>query len=222
MKKLVYLFLMLSFIVQGQEANTPHRFVLGGSLSGVSNTVIAPETRIMTPTFDIINPGSSNSNHSFNLSPYFAWQLNPRSLFGLRLNTGFGLSRQKTDGIQEPTFKSNSFTYGLGLFYRYYINPANRLRVFVSPSVNGFITNGTVEQRAPSLEENRSINFSTGISLGATFSITEKWNLLVNIWGVGFNHSNFRTASDPESRITNSINASFSLSRINFGAEYSF
>jgi len=66
------------------------------------------------------------------------------------------------------------------------------------------------------------VSINLGIGLGATYSISERWNLLINIWNARYARTNSRTATQPESQITSTISANFSIQNIGFGAELSF
>lgn len=222
MKNLIFLFLAFSFFAQAQDSTTPYRYVVGGSLSGSSNNFITPESESIIGTSTTINPRLSTQSHSAFFSPYFGWHLKNNSVLSLRLSTGFSLSKTFDEGRNLDTFRSSSFTIGGGFFYRHYINPANKFKIFVQPFVNGTVTNGQTMQAAPFLVEFRSFNFNAGAGLGTLLSISDKWNLLVNIWSISYNHNNSRSATEIKPRIDNSIIAGLSLSTVSFGAEYTF
>lgn len=222
MKNLIFLFLLLSFALHGQESDNTNRYILGGSLSVFSSNNINPESESTVSGTTFISPGSKSNNHIVGFRPYLGRQINQRSIIGVRFSTGFSLSKFRFDDEDEDSFRQFSYTIGGGLFYRYYINPKNKLKVFVQPFADISTINGESEQAAPSFEENRTINFDAGIGLGLIFSLSEKWNLLANIWSIDYRHSNFKTALKPESEISNTINANLSITNIGFGAEFSF
>jgi len=223
MKNLILFFLVLSFAANGQETETQSRFLLGGTLSYSNTTFIAPETE-----FDPSNPSAfifqrqESITHNAAIAPYFGFRLNDQSFAGLVLNLGYQSSVTRIDNEEDPVFKNESFIYGGGLFYRFYINPANRFKVFAQPFVNYQITETDIVNFNPAFEEQRRVSFNAGASLGAVYSVSEKWNLLVNIWSISFARSNFKQASEPDEQITNTFNANFSIQNIGFGAEYNF
>ncbi len=224
MKNLIFFFVLLSFAAKGQDNETTNKFILGGSISGSYFNTQQPEQEIMPPgstsTFTTVQ--SSNNNYNFRLSPYLGFQLNNRSLIGIQTAVGFSGFTSKFNNDDDNTTKSRSSLFGTGLFYRFYLNPKNKFKLFIQPSTNVSVENATREDFAPALEEQRTIVFDAGIGLGATYRIAEKWNLLVNIWNVRYNYNNFRSGGEDESTIRTFVSAGLSLRSISFGAEYLF
>jgi len=224
MKNLILFFLVLSFAANGQETETQSRFLLGGTLFYSNTTFIAPETE-----FDPSNPSAfiflrqESVTHNAAIAPYFGFRLNERSFAGFILNLGYESGLTRIDNEEDPRLRNTSLIYGGGIFYRNYFNPTNRFKVFGQPFVNYTTTEIEVEQSGtPALEEQRRVSFNAGASLGAVYAVSEKWNLLVNIWSIRYSKSNFKRASDPEAQITNTFDANFSIQNIGFGAEYNF
>lgn len=223
MKNLIFLLLLLSFALQGQESENTKRFILGGSVSGFTNTTDSPEReQINGGGFASTLVGSSSSNHLLDFRPYFGLIINQRSIVGARLSTGFSLRKFRFDNQDEDAFRRSTLTLGAGLFYRYYINPNNKFKVFIQPFADYEVINGETEQASPFFEEDRRVSFTAGVGLGLVFSLSEKWNLLANIWSVNYNRSNFKAALEEDPEIQSTLNADFSIRTISFGAELSF
>ena len=222
MKNLIYLFLLLSTIIQAQESGLSPRYLVGGSFSGSSSIDTYPTTSTTISGTTFTSIGGKSSLHRLNFSPYFGWCLNPRSILGASLSTGFTLQRFRSDNRDEDTFREFTYTLGGGFFYRHYLNPSNRLKFYVQPFTSLSVVNGETLQAAPAVEEDRTIRYSVGAEFGFVYSISKKWNLRTNIWGASYSHTSFRTGSEAETQKDNFFSASFSLSRISFGAEYIF
>lgn len=224
MKNLIFFFLLLSFSATGQENETSNKYILGGGIFASIFSQETPEQEITNPvsTTTTIQNGLIRRSYDIVLRPYFGFQLNQRSLFGLRGEIDFSGSSTIPVGFEEFTSRIRSFGYGAGAFYRFYINPNNKFKIFLQPSTNLSVENITRDSFAPSLEEQRLIEFDAGIGLGATYQIAKKWNLIVNIWNASYLYSDFRAGSQTESTIRSFVSANFSLSNVFFGAEYLF
>jgi len=77
------------------------------------------------------------------------------------------------------------------------------------------------EGSLPVVEIN-TFSISALASVGVSYSVTERFNLLVNFWRVGYEFSNTDSSLESMSLDSHSFVANFSLSNITFGAEYSF
>lgn len=222
MKNLIFFFALLSFTAQGQDSETNNKFIFGGSISGFISSNVLPEQEIVSSGSTLSTSRFSSNSYSFGISPYLGFQLNQRSLLGIQAAAGLSGFTSRSGDNDETISRTKRTTLGAGLFYRLYLNPKNKFKVFIQPATNVRILNSTREDSAPALEEQRTVEFDAGVGLGATYQIAEKWNLLVNIWNVRYNYSNFRSGGEDESTIRTSIIGNFSLRSISFGAEYLF
>jgi hypothetical protein len=222
MKNLIFFFVLLSFTAKGQDSETTNKFILGGSITGFISSNVSPEQETINSGTTLTSSRRSSSNYSIGISPYLGFQLNKRSLIGIQATAGFSGFTSRFSDNNEITSRTKRTVLGTGLFYRFYLNPNNKFKLFIQPASNVRIQNTTREDFAPAFEEQRTFEFDAGVGLGATYQISEKWNLLVNIWNIRYNYNNFRSGGQDESTISTFVSAGFSLRNISFGAEYLF
>lgn len=223
MKKIVFIFLGLlcySFS-HAQETKVEKGLVIGGSLSGTYQQDIRQTTTIPAIGGFVLDPEvNRNTTIRLFIRPYLGKKLNSKSILGFTPILGY--SRNANSMNEVTNFVSSVFDLGGGFFYRYYLNPKNKLKGFVQPFTNFTASFGNIEQFAPVLIETRAYTFNLGVGFGATYDLNDKWRLLVNVWSTSFQNSSFNSGNQESSTRSNSIDLNFSISNIRFGLERFF
>ncbi|MEO1714898.1 MAG: hypothetical protein AAFU60_16325, partial [Bacteroidota bacterium] len=173
--------------------------------------------------------GTSTSparNTSFGASPYLGRQFNDQTLLGVRLE--YQGRFYKAEGVVLSTlidtidFTRVNHQGGLSIFLRWTFNPQNKVQVFVEPSLG--YTAQVAELANDGIPFDREITQfgSLNASLGATYSLSQRWRLLVRSGSASLLVGQWRLDNSSKRNNFTLFNTSLSLSSIRFGAELLF
>jgi opacity protein-like surface antigen len=163
-------------------------------------------------------------NLNFGIFPAFGFQLNNHWEAGIRLN--FSTDIRKRD---YQNYERNINDYGIGIFGRYFINPDDKFKVFISPNAGFEIskrhlqTSITVNNEKIKNEHDETwYNAGLNLSIGATYHLNKRLRLLTYL---GFLEYGYNFTEDDENDVKYSEhNFKFTgnLSNISLGIEYQF
>jgi len=162
----------------------------------------------------------------------FGISINP--YFGIRINQGFLIAIQPSysyfeteyyesgTGNSELIASNTSQSVGIGLFFRDNLKTIGRFKIFIQPSLGAEIQMEETQEGSFPVVEINTFSLSALASVGVSYSVTERFNLLVNFWRIGYEFSNTYSTIETTRLDSHSFVTDFSLSNITFGAEYSF
>lgn len=204
---------------EAEPAVTKDYFV-GGSLSfNISNndqTVLIPSSvpPILTPT--VLNRSSTR----FSTNLILGKQINPHWALGLQ--GALSLLKNENENVSSSV-ESETTGIGMGVFARYTVNPTHKFQAIITPNINYTQTTTESSSNNPGFTPTdfQSRGLLIGASLGALYHITPRWRATVFVGGVSY-RTGSTEQNDMDDDDFSSFDISFSLSNINFGAEYLF
>lgn len=226
--KYIFLFscIFSLFNLHAQDGVNDKKVYLGGSLSffNFSNNI-----RDIEPSSSIPIVSSTISRKSFRFNPYVSKRINQNSVIGLATFYGIGRSINfdrtfALEIIPDSELQTRNVNYGAGLFYRYYLTPAQPLSVFIQPFLNYNRTKATLTEMDVEDFVIFSNDFNSGVNLGAVYTFAKNWNLVMSVWQASYSYqsANFDDFFSLPPRRTHDISLNLSLSTIRFGIERAF
>ncbi len=215
----IFILFIFSECSYAQDDNTT--FIVGGNLSLVLNK--RQNNRIIeTLTTSFSNEQISNF-FIVSISPYLGKAINESSYVGIRLPLSHSSSRSdfEANGVIDFQKTTNS-SVGIGIFYRKLFTTQKRFHYYIQPSIGYSYSFGKIEQFAPVLTETKGNTYQFNLDLGAIYNLTKHFNLLLEFTGLNYSYNKFRSADNPDARITNRINILPNLNNIRLGIERKF
>lgn len=228
MKKspLILLLIIISFGIEAQEENVANQFILGGSLSFLTQKNAYPLS-ILNVNLGSGGFFSNNLNDSkntiFRINPYVGKELNAHWILGLQL----GLSTQNYRvedalffGPSGPVdFSRKSYQVALGIFARYIVNPVQRFNFFLQPSIqNNFFRENTAYDGEVTEKEKASF-IEVGIGVGMLYKINDRFRVTLRSGGLNYINGKWEILDTDISRKFSSFGGNLNLSNLSFGVE---
>ncbi|MCB9340373.1 MAG: hypothetical protein H6577_19800 [Lewinellaceae bacterium] len=171
--QLQFTFLLFLFVqvLKAQDENPP-RYIIGGGLRiFVSNNISSDDTQI-----NIAPNKGEYVETGFAIAPYAGKYLTQRQIFGLVV--GYELTINKPNSLSNEKYTANAIS--TGVFYRYLLNPGNKLVVQIEPSILfQYQTAGYKSDNLPN--NNLNLNALVGrieISPLISYALSDKLNLV--------------------------------------------
>jgi len=158
------------------------------------------------------------------INPYFGIRKNQDLLIAIQPSYSYFETEyyESGTGNSELIASNTNQSVGLGIFFRDNLKTIGRFKIFVQPSLGAeFQMEESQEGNFPVIEI-KTFSISALASVGVSYSVTERFNLLVNFWRIGYEFSNTYSTIETTRLDSHSFVTDFSLSNITFGAEYSF
>lgn len=223
MKPMKYLFIVIVIVSTGSHilAQESKDMVIGGSVSVSTNK---QETNSLSfATTPGVEQTSTNDRFTSYIDSYIGKQINPKSIIGFGLQAIYSLSKySRTTGTVVDYNRTNSTSLGMQIFYRHNLLPEKKINLFIQPSLEFRTSFGKIEQTAPAIDETKSNQYEAKINLGASYSFTPKWNLLVQIVGLSYTYSRSRRASQEFAETIGNFYANTRLNNLRIGLERKF
>ena len=232
MKKLTILCLIIfsfQWVNAQDEEPSNNKFVIGGSLNLLSQENTFPFT-----TFSISsgiggifsNTTSETTNSVFSISPYFGKEINPNWLIGVELD--FRTANYETETtifISQPEtgiYKRESSQFGVGLFARYMVNPADKVVFFLQPGVE-YNSLGEDEFFNGELIGERKVNYiESRVNLGIVYNVNDKVRVLLRSGGLLYVNGKSENETNGDEKDFSSFSANLNLRNTAFGVELRF
>ncbi|MEM1220285.1 MAG: hypothetical protein AAGH79_15295, partial [Bacteroidota bacterium] len=232
MKSLVPILCLLFLGIQlfGQKTEpSSTKWVLGGSfqLSFQNNSSLNIPGLPPFGSYILLGSGTNPVRDiSVGIFPYLGRQFNDRILIGVNIyyqGRFFKLEDALLPSIPDPAILTRvSQQGGLVIFSRWTFNPQNKVQIFVEPNLGYNVQSAEVANDGIPTSQEITQYGSLSASLGAAYSLSERWRLLVRSGSASLLVGQWRLKNSLDQNNFTLFNANLSLSSIRFGAELVF
>jgi len=232
MKKLILTLLLASlfFGINAQEKTPTNKFVLGGSMSFLTQKNTVPLS-ILDFNFGIgsifSNSFNDTKNTTFRFNPYFGKELNPNWILGLELNYAHQNYKAKDTpvvtqppNVQTRDFNQKSNQIGIGIFGRYTINPQNNFNFFLEPSINYHFFGEESTFDDDLFQEETAGFIEVGAGVGVLYQVNDLLRITLRSGGLRYINGNWEIKDSDISKDFSSFSGNLSLSNLSFGVEF--
>lgn len=213
-------------IANAQDEITNNNFVLGGSVSFMTQNNTFPFTGLsINSGIGGIYSNSTNDtkNTSFSITPYFGKELNSRLLLGLQLD--YRVGKYTADNIfifgqtNQVDFERNSNQFGIGVFARYTLNPDQQFNFYLQPSFEYNLLNEEESQDSDITQEEKANYFHLTVIAGVLYNINNKVRATLRTGGLSYVNGKWKIVGTDVEKSFSSFGTNVNLSSISFGFE---
>jgi len=226
MTGLLALMMLTIQVVTAQGEIKSNQFILGGTTNLLiqNNTYPLASLSISSGIGGIYSNNSNETkNTSFALTPYVGKEINQNWLIGMLFDFRVGKYINKDIQVfgQSETFdlERNSNQIGFGIFFRYLLNPENKLNIFLLPHLEFNLLKENERNNSTIMQREKAQYIELSLSPGLKYRINNTFNALLRFGGINYVNGNWRILETEINKDFYSFGYNFTLSNLYFGLE---